>query len=121
VLLDAVKQLDIKALWIPDRKRILIDRDLPTAKQGWGEAHEVGHSILPWHNLALHGDKKQTLSPTCEFQVESDANFTAGRCAFSLKGEMRHLGNAPPLPTNHLERGIASATRLPVWTTCHDE
>ena len=82
LLLDTVKKLDLKALWIPDRKRILIDKELPTAKQRWGEAHEIGHGILPWHEAAMHGDRKQTLSPTCEQQIEAEANFAAGRILF---------------------------------------
>jgi hypothetical protein len=30
----------------------------------------------------MHGDKKRTLSPTCEQQIESEANFAAGRLLF---------------------------------------
>lgn len=82
LLLDAVKKLDLKALWIPDRKRILIDKELPAKKQRWGEAHEITHGILPWHEAAMHGDRKQTLSPTCEQQIEAEANFGAGRLLF---------------------------------------
>lgn len=82
LLWDAVRKLELKALWIPDRKRILIDKELPPKKQRWGEAHEIGHSILPWHEAAMHGDMKQTLSPTCEHQIEAEANFTAGRLLF---------------------------------------
>ena len=82
LLFDAVKKWDLKALWIPDRKRILIDRELPSAKQRWGEAHEIGHSILPWHDTAMHGDKKHTLSLACEQQIEAQANFAAGRLLF---------------------------------------
>jgi Zn-dependent peptidase ImmA (M78 family) len=67
---------------VPDRKRILIDKDLPSAKQRWGEAHEIGHSILPWHDVVMPGDKKRTLSLACEQQVESEANFAAGRLLF---------------------------------------
>lgn len=82
LLLDAVKKLDLKALWIPDRKRILIDKELPSPKQRWGEAHEIGHSILPWHEAAMHGDRRVELNPTCELEIEAQANFTAGRLLF---------------------------------------
>lgn len=82
LLVDAVRKWELKALWVPDRKRILIDSELPTAKQRWGEAHEIGHSILPWHAVAMHGDRKRTLSLACEQQVESEANFAAGRLLF---------------------------------------
>jgi IrrE N-terminal-like domain len=82
LLIDVVKKWDLKALWIPDRKRILIDQDLPSAKQRWGEAHEIGHSLLPWHDTTMHGDKKHTLSLACEQQIEAEANFAAGRLLF---------------------------------------
>lgn len=56
LLIDAIKKWELKALWVPDRKRILLDSELPPAKQRWGEAHEIGHSVLPWHvfGAALH-------------------------------------------------------------------
>jgi hypothetical protein len=82
LLLDAIRKWELKALWIPDRKRILIDSELPSAKQRWGEAHEIGHSVLPWHEAVMHGDRKLTLSLACEQQVESEANFAAGRLLF---------------------------------------
>ena len=81
LLLDVVKRLELKALWVPDRNRILIDSELPTVKQRWGEAHEIGHSIIPWHEAVLHGDKTRTLSLACQHQVEGEANYAAGRFA----------------------------------------
>lgn len=95
LLLDAVKKWDLKALWIPDRKRILIDKELPTAKQRWGEAHEIGHSILPWHDSAMHGDKKHTLSLSCEQQIEAEANFTAGQLLFLREKFLARLRDSP--------------------------
>ena len=47
LLLDVVKKLDLKALWVPDRSRILIDSEIPSAKQRWGEAHEIGPGADP--------------------------------------------------------------------------
>lgn len=82
LLWDAVRKLDLKALWLPDRNRILIDSEFPPPKQRWGEAHEIGHSILPWHQPAMHGDAKHTLSPACEHQIENEANYTAGQLLF---------------------------------------
>lgn len=95
LLLDAVRKLELKALWIPDRKRILIDKELPPVKQRWGEAHEIGHGILPWHEAAMHGDRKQTLSPTCELQIEAEANFTAGRLLFLQDRFTEELRGSP--------------------------
>lgn len=82
LLVDAIKKFDLKALWQPDCKRILLDSELPTLKQRWAEAHEIGHSILDWHAPMTHGDQKQTLSHTCHQQLESEANFAAGRIVF---------------------------------------
>jgi len=82
LLLDAVRKFDLKALWQPDRNRILLDAELPLLKQRWGEAHEIGHSILDWHEPMTHGDQKQTLSYTCHQHLEAEANFAAGRLVF---------------------------------------
>ena len=82
LLVDAIKKFDLKALWQPDCKRILLDSQLPTLKQRWAEAHEIGHSILDWHEPMTHGDQKQTLSYGCHQQLESEANFSAGRILF---------------------------------------
>lgn len=95
LLFDVVRKLDLKALWVPDRKRILIDSELPTAKQRWGEAHEIGHSILPWHDMVLHGDAKRTLSFTCEQRIESEANYAAGRMLFLQETFNERLDSSP--------------------------
>lgn len=82
LMLDVVKKLDLKALVLLDQKRILVDRELPVPKQRWNEAHEIVHSILPWHEGVAMGDEKQTLSPSCHNQIESEANYGAGRLLF---------------------------------------
>lgn len=79
---EAVKKWSLRALYLPDRKRILIDSDLPEPKQRWSEAHEVGHSIIPWHGSTMLGDNKQTLTPTCHQQIESEASYAAGQLLF---------------------------------------
>ena len=94
LLLEVVRKLDLKALWIPDRKRILLDKELPSAKQRWAEAHEIGHSLLPWHELVMHGDQSRTLSYASQQQLESEANFAAGRMLFLQDGFMQHLESA---------------------------
>lgn len=82
ILLDAIRKRDLKALYVPDRNRILLDADLPQLKQRWGEAHEISHSVLPWHKSFMHGDPRQSLSLSCEVEIESEANFAAGRLLF---------------------------------------
>jgi hypothetical protein len=82
LILDVVRKLDLKALWLPDRKRILLDSDQPRLKWRWNEAHELGHSIIEWHKEYLHGDSERTLTPSCHAQIEAEANFAAGRLLF---------------------------------------
>lgn len=82
LILDAIHKWSLKALYLPDRKRILLDGDLPIKKHRWNEAHEIGHSLLPWHEDAMLGDNSHTLSPECHEQVEAEANFAAGRLLF---------------------------------------
>lgn len=82
LLWDAIKKMSLKALYLPDRKRILLDGSLPQLKHRWNEAHEVGHSLLPWHEAMMHGDNDHTLSRSCHEQVEAEANFAAGRLLF---------------------------------------
>jgi hypothetical protein len=56
ILRDAVRSLSLKALYLPDQKRILLDRDLPLIKHRWNEAHEIGHDLIPWHSGMMLGD-----------------------------------------------------------------
>lgn len=81
-LIDAVKKSQLKALWLPDTKKILIDDDIPTIKQRWVEAHEIIHSTLPWHREFLLGDNDFTLSRECHETIEAEANFGAGELLF---------------------------------------
>ena len=82
LLAEAISEWSLKALYLPDRKRILLDSTLPPLKYRWNEAHEIGHSLLPWHQDAMLGDNLLTLTPDCHDQVEAEANFAAGRLLF---------------------------------------
>lgn len=82
LLLEAIQKLDLKALWVPDKKRILIDQDVPRLKHRWIEGHEICHGIIPWHGEFLFGDNKQTLTPACDEIIEAEANYAAGRLLF---------------------------------------
>ena len=82
LLVDAIKKWSLQALYVPDRKRILLDASLPKKKHRWNEAHEVGHSLIPWHDDVMHGDNRHTLRPQCHEQIEAEANFAAGRLLF---------------------------------------
>ena len=82
LLVEAIRKSSLKALYLPDRKRILLDAVLPKLKHRWNEAHEIGHSIIPWHDDMTLGDNAYTLSRDCREQVEAEANFAAGRLLF---------------------------------------
>jgi hypothetical protein len=82
LLVDVIKKANLSALWVPDRKRILIDDSIPPPKQRWTEGHEIGHSIIPWHQQFLFGDNQYTLEPTCHAQVEAEANYAASQLLF---------------------------------------
>lgn len=82
ILLNVVRKFDLRALYLPDRRRILLDESQPTPKQRWNEAHEIGHSILPWHADLMLGDHEQSLTPGCHAQIEAEANYTAGQLLF---------------------------------------
>lgn len=82
LIIDAIRKLSLKALYLPDRKRILLDGSLPKKKHRWNEAHEIGHSVIPWHAEMMLGDNSQTLSQDCHEQIEAEANFAAGRLLF---------------------------------------
>ncbi|GEP56725.1 ImmA/IrrE family metallo-endopeptidase [Reyranella soli] len=82
LIIDAIRKFSLKALYLPDRKRILLDAALPTKKHRWNEAHEIGHSLIPWHEDMMLGDNAHTVSPDCHEQVEAEANFAAARLLF---------------------------------------
>ena len=82
LILDVVRKWSLKALYLPDRKRILIDSSAPQLKWRWYESHEIIHDGVPWHQEAMFGDTEITLSPSCHEQIEAEANFGAGRLLF---------------------------------------
>ena len=86
LLIDAIRKWDVKALYVPDRKRVLIDSSQHKLKWRWSDAHEVIHSIIDWHQLLLHGDNATSRSPDCHEELESEANYGAGRLIF-FQGE----------------------------------
>jgi len=82
LLKDVITKFDLRALYIPDQKRILLDSTVPVLKHRWLEAHEVVHDIIPWHETVMFGDNKQTIMPACHEQVECEANYGAGQLLF---------------------------------------
>ena len=82
LILDVVKKAKLSGLWLPDDRKIFIDKEVPTAKHRWIEAHEIAHSVVPWHSDFLMGDNEFTLDPVCDAIIEAEANFGAGRLIF---------------------------------------
>ena len=82
LILDVVRRAGLKALWIPDRKRILINEELPPLKRRHAEGHEITHSITPHHGAFLFGDDRETLRTSCHEKLESEANFGSGQLLF---------------------------------------
>ena len=120
LLLDVVKKLDLRALYIPDQRRILLDSELPSAKQRWGEAHEIGHSLLDWHEHMMHGDQERTLSLSCQNQLESEANFAAGRLIFladEFKDRLLGLDNVSLTGVRGLAKEFGNTITSTLWRT----
>jgi len=82
LLLDVVKKASLSALWVPDRQRILLDRDIPVIKHRWNETHEIIHAVTEWHKPFLFGDSAKELNPTCHEHLEAEANYGAGQLLF---------------------------------------
>jgi hypothetical protein len=117
LLWDAIKKGSLQALYLPDRRRILLDGSLPAKKHRWSESHEVVHSLLPWHDDVMHGDNKHTLTPECEAQVEAEANYGAGRLLFLRE---RFVVEARDLPIaiasiQSLHRGFGNTMSSTLW------
>lgn len=85
LLLEAVQKFDLNALFIPDRKRILIAVEVPDLKKRWCESHEMAHGVIPWHGDYMLGDDRTTLSQSCHEAIEAEANYGAGRLLFPNK------------------------------------
>lgn len=82
LLIDAIREAELKALYVPDRKMILLDETVPPIKQRWSESHEIIHSVLDWHGSVLLGDNQITLKLGCHERIEAEANYGAGRLLF---------------------------------------
>ncbi|VGO13678.1 hypothetical protein PDESU_02235 [Pontiella desulfatans] len=79
---EVISKADLKALWLPDSKQILIDQNMPPLKHRWAEVHEIAHSVIPWHKQFCLGDPAQTLSSSCRIQIENEANYGGGNLVF---------------------------------------
>jgi len=89
-ILDLVRKFDLKALYVPEYNRILLDESQPEAKWRWYEGHEIIHSAIPHHQVLMHGDDLYSLNPACHEKLEGEANYGAGRLLF-LQGRFEEF------------------------------
>jgi Zn-dependent peptidase ImmA (M78 family) len=117
LLLEAIKKFDLRSLFLPDGKRILIDSNLPDVKQRWSEGHEIAHSIIPWHLDTMLGDNKRTLTPGCHEQIENEANFAAGQLLFFQQAFVRDARDLAPGidAVNALKRRYGNTITTTLW------
>lgn len=95
-LIEAIRKFDLKALYVPDRKQILIDASVPDLKKRWVEGHEISHSLIPWHLEYMLGDDQFMLSPECHDHIEAEANYGTGRLLFPRKPFLALVKSSPP-------------------------
>jgi hypothetical protein len=117
LILDVVRKAGLRALWIPDRKRILIDENIPDLKKRHAEAHEITHSITPHHERYLFGDDGETLRRSCHEKLEAEANFGSGQLLF-LGG--RFVAEARDLPctldtVRDLAKSFGNTITMTLW------
>lgn len=79
------KKINLSALWMPDKKLILVDKSLPAVKQEWASYHDATHKILKWHRPFFLGDTAQTLDPDFQGELENEANYGASALMFGGK------------------------------------
>ncbi len=117
LLAEAIRKFNLRALYLPDRKRILIDKEVPEKKHRWIEGHEIGHDVLPWHQTVMFGDDDQTITPACHAAIEAEANFAAGQLLFLRN---RFIEQARSLPmefrsVQNLNRVFGNTMSTTLW------
>ena len=117
LMMEVIRRADLKALWIPDRNRILLNEDLPRLKMRHAEAHEITHAITPHHRLFLFGDDRETLRTSCHEKLEAEANFGSGQLLFLRK---RFVAEAHDLPRTldairELAKDFGNTITMTLW------
>lgn len=103
VVADAIKKFDLRAFYLPKQKKILIDDSLPVAKHRWLEAHEIGHSLLPWHQDMMLGDDEITPTSATHDRMEAEANFAGGSLIFLNDKFVKECKDVKPTIQNALK------------------
>lgn len=79
---DVFRKVDLRAVLFQDESRIVIDRNLPPAKQDHPSCHEITHRIIDWHKAYFFADTAQTLDPEWHEALEEEANYGASAIRF---------------------------------------
>lgn len=79
---DILGKINLRGLWYPDEKKILIDNNVPELKKRWVISHEIGHKMVPWHKDFIFADIAETLDPDYREQLEAEANYAASSLLF---------------------------------------
>jgi len=72
----------VKAAILIRRGVVLVDRFLHHAKKPFGQAHELGHHIIPEHGAILYVCDEHDLSPKTRAEMEFEANIFASEMLF---------------------------------------
>lgn len=118
LLIDAVRKFDLKALYLPDEKRVLIDDGTPKLKHRWLEAHEIGHDLLPWHCDMMLGDDDSTVSVTAHAKIEAEANHAAGSLLFMgdrLREQCRSIEDPKIADVMALKKEFGNTITTTLW------
>lgn len=117
LILDAVREAGLQALWLPDRKRILMDSSIKPLKKRHVEAHEITHSITEHHAPFFLGDNRETLRPSCHDKLEGEANFGSGELLFlQSRFEEEALGLPRTIDTiKKLAKRFGNTNTMTLW------
>ena len=119
-LLTACREWNLKALWVPDKQLILLDDSIVEKKKRWAETHEIGHSIIPWHQAYLLGDPASSLSLDCKVKIESEANYAAGQILFPKKTFRETLPEVTTInfkAISKIAKSFGNSTTSTLWRT----
>ncbi len=118
LLIDAVRKFDLRALYLPDEKRVMIDDGTPKLKHRWLEAHEIGHDLLPWHCDMMLGDDDSTVSVTAHAKIEAEANYAAGALLFMgdrFREQCRSIDNPKLTDVMALKKEFGNTITTTLW------
>lgn len=101
-----------------EERRYYIDPGMPTERQRFTEAHEIGHDALPWHRDAYFGEDTSTLAADTKATLELEANMFSAEILFAADRFNREADQWAPsidvplgLATNYQTSAAATLRR----------